>query len=1738
MSSSSSSSSSFSSSSSSSSSDTLQRYWLGGTGGSTTDWNVASNWAATSGGTPGAGIPTALTDVFFDTNSSGYDCIATAAMVCKSLTADANWNKNFSSGGNTLTSEGSVSFDHTGTLTLSSTTVTLNGDGDFHIGAVGTFTNGASLDLKGTGNIDIDKAHSSTPFLNITCAYNGKTTSMIGAQNCYFTGVFTTNSGGSLVLTTSILFFGSGTVTPYVWNGVQPSGTGEVFYQPQNTSTVTISAYKTQTVGSGISYYDKTGVTITYELAGNIEVSNFTFISNSGSNGTVILNTNNYTIDLYLGTSNFGITQTAGTNTSTFTANFGSSTIYIRGNSFVVQTDSGATCNLNLGTSVWYIRISWTNTAQTVVDAGTSTVNFTSVNTQGTGQPTITSAGNSFYNVVIHLTSNSYLFTLADAFSCNTLTHDSGAYGNFTSGGFNITAVSSINFDSTGTLTLSNSTITITGDGNFHIGVVGTIALSNCNLDLKGTGNLDIDKSLSTAIYFNNITCSYNTKTTTISGDSVVYYGGVFTLNSGGILTITSVANLGITWCGSGTITPFVQNTATVSSTNSSYLTFEPSTTSTISIGPFNFLSNIRLLLKDKTGVTVIYDMIGDVVLVTSAVTAPAIGITSNTNSSGVVIFSTNNYTIDIYGSITTTQTAGTTNTSSFTINLGSSTINLKALSLSAIDVGALLVLNMGTSNITMSGNAAWNISGCTTVDPGTSILGFTGTGGSLNVGTNAIYTLLGLTDLGAWALASNLICHDINFSDGVFDSGGFNITSSTSILIDGAGHSVTLTNSTITITGDGDFHIGSGVGTLSPSNCNLDLRGTGNLDIDKILTSATVFGNVTCGYSGKTTTIQGDSTFYFNGTLTSSLGGTVTFNVPTYIYWWGSGTITPYIQNGATWNGTGSYISCVPTGASTITLGEITLSGLALGFLFYDASGVTVTYNMAGHLTSVGYFLIRNNTNSSGTMIFNTNNYNITCTSSTRYFELAAILGANTGTITFNAGSSIITVGDNFQTSKDVGATINLNLQTSQLFIREGLDLSGCTTVDAGTSTVTFNDTGTTTIISAGFSLYNVVCNKSSAVNITLADALNCNTLTTLGSGNFNSGGFAINSISNILFDSTGTLTLTNSTVTIIGEGDFHIGSGVSTTTLSATILDLKGTGNFDIDKAKTRFHTLILAYSGKTTTITSFATYTGCNYYFTVGSGTLTIISNTFTTCYNANDVNCYNIDASATINGSGSWLLWINATGSVNIPAITATGTLTLNLQKQGGAALSTYNQTGHISAYAIVISGAVDTFVYNTNNYSLTTTGTFIQLGNNNASSTSTFNFGSSIINILELRPYTSGTTNINQENSTWNISGDLTYGTTWTLDAGTSTVNITNTSTITASSKGFATLVLNADTKTITWVDGNITINRLQVEPGTTVKFKEATTYTITTYTAGDWDGTVAKAVTLNSTTNDNQWNLNAPSGVSVSYVTVRDSNATFGTPIIAWNGTNTNSGNNLNWYFTSSSSSSSSSQSMSSSSSSSGVLSSSSSSSSVSDSFSSSSSSVSSSSSSSESSSFSSSSSSSSVSSSSSSSDSVSSSSSSSFSSSSSSSFSSSSSSSFSSSSSSSESFSSSSSSFSSSSYSFSSSSSSSGAITYRTSEASWRAITLDMPTTGDNATIYIINNYENFFRQPLSNGVYKTVSKRLLEDNLIDREDLIFWWRKEWQKNGNIVEEPVMGSHREVFDHLRDATYVVKNNL
>ncbi len=130
------------------------RYWVGGTG--TWDASSTANWASTSGGTPGASVPTTTDNVFFDANSgTGTITISTSPDILNfsatgtTLTFAATGTQSFTcysfiaDSGITLSSSGTINLNLYGSSSTLSIANTANLVGDIRI--YGTVTLGSSI---------------------------------------------------------------------------------------------------------------------------------------------------------------------------------------------------------------------------------------------------------------------------------------------------------------------------------------------------------------------------------------------------------------------------------------------------------------------------------------------------------------------------------------------------------------------------------------------------------------------------------------------------------------------------------------------------------------------------------------------------------------------------------------------------------------------------------------------------------------------------------------------------------------------------------------------------------------------------------------------------------------------------------------------------------------------------------------------------------------------------------------------------------------------------------------------------------------------------------------------------------------------------------------------------------------------------------------------------------------------------------------------------------------------------------------------------------------------------------------------------------------------------------------------------------------------------------------------------------------------------------------------------------
>lgn len=95
-------------------------------------WNNANNWATTSGGVGGAGIPTSSDDVTFDSLETANCTISTTNATCSSLTLSSGYTGTITLNVSMLSAENRSTTISDGTIVISS--------GNFYIGDPGTLT--------------------------------------------------------------------------------------------------------------------------------------------------------------------------------------------------------------------------------------------------------------------------------------------------------------------------------------------------------------------------------------------------------------------------------------------------------------------------------------------------------------------------------------------------------------------------------------------------------------------------------------------------------------------------------------------------------------------------------------------------------------------------------------------------------------------------------------------------------------------------------------------------------------------------------------------------------------------------------------------------------------------------------------------------------------------------------------------------------------------------------------------------------------------------------------------------------------------------------------------------------------------------------------------------------------------------------------------------------------------------------------------------------------------------------------------------------------------------------------------------------------------------------------------------------------------------------------------------------------------------------------------------------------
>jgi len=324
------------------------RYWVGGHP-TNANWNQTgsgtTNWAATSGGSAGASVPTSADDVTFDSAGNSNSTISAnisvlSVTITSGYTATMTHNAVVTlSGGNwtyggTYTIAGTSNFGINGNCTITSngktwpnnlrvgnasTVVTLNGDLTIS-GAIAC----------ASGSISINKTTSEKLYCNgigITGAFNG----FSGTAELVLTGG-TWNASSAAEIINNVTFAGNVTLAATIHKG----GTSTIKYNSGTIDTTTNSSTLIISNGSSITF-DTSGMTWNNITTGT-GINTYTINSLLTVNGTLtIAISGTHTFD---GTNGFTVNTLSSLATSALTVSLKESITYTVNSAFTCNTSS------------------------------------------------------------------------------------------------------------------------------------------------------------------------------------------------------------------------------------------------------------------------------------------------------------------------------------------------------------------------------------------------------------------------------------------------------------------------------------------------------------------------------------------------------------------------------------------------------------------------------------------------------------------------------------------------------------------------------------------------------------------------------------------------------------------------------------------------------------------------------------------------------------------------------------------------------------------------------------------------------------------------------------------------------------------------------------------------------------------------------------------------------------------------------------------------------------------------------------------------------------------------------------------------------------------------------------------------------------------------------------------------------------------------------------------------------
>jgi hypothetical protein len=1068
------------------------RTWVG----HTTDMNDGNNYNPT-------GPLLSTDDLVF--NSGATSSIATANLNVGSITTTIGYTGSWSIAGfyATSTSDTGVIFDHSsstgGTLNLGNGITLTGNSATLHVGhSVGAVTgSNCVLTMKGTTGmtLEVTKTISLKSLIlgdNAILVLKTIDTHITGSGVILTLGTnarLTFNSGKSLYLqsNSSGNFMTLNSGYAIVVNGA--------IYFNVNADNITPTVPALTVTGSG---------TITYAGNGNGTNRTIQFTGTQNYGSSILLRfmggsaTSQVTHDFNNQSFTCGIFRPGDGNTYT---GGGFLTINYTGSQISAASYDGSTGNgtvtENFGTSQWTVSGSWTNGTNHTIDSGTSLITFKNT-------ATITSAGKSFYDIT--LASSTKTFTMASSTSLHNLTLTAG---NYTQLGKILTASGNVNFDGAGTLNLGNGLTMNGASATLHVGsTVGTVTAGSCAVTMNGA----------TAMIFED-NKDITLKTLTLGANAVVTINGIsashytlfsaatpLTFTNGGTLTINKVLDLtpsngGSFWSITGS--PTINGSGTLNGhVSAGYTVSMPAITASCNAEIYNGAGTLGTL--NLTG-NVNFD-----------------NKTLYIDSSGgsAITFNTQGYSITTgVLSIGATQLAGV-----LTLNCNSSLISCN--SFSVYNNTGTTNVNLQTSQWTVAGN--WIYGSNYVVDPGTSLVTFSGTGAhSITSAGKSFYDVnIANTATNGTTFVDPVSLHNLTAlkaNTQAVSWSGTTLTASGDIIMGGsgtwnAGNGITMNGAS------GTLLASSSLSTVTAGSCAVTMNGTTGMSITD--NKAVNFKTLTLGANAKVTNNGSQSTRYYNSTIPFTMGASSSYTntQATYFILSGSSDFTS-LGAGYTING-GSYM-CFFLNANSlaVTLPAITTTNVQLIIGENGANETGWTYQLTGPMNlGTGSLITRvYNSGSSGTFDFN--NQSITCGT----FQPGSYVAGATSNINYTG--SVISIS-NYNGTVDNLGTINENFGTSQWTVSGNWTNGSNHTIDPGTSLITFKNTAT--ITSAGKNFYDITL-ASSSKTFTLASSTTAHTLN-LSAGTLNTNAKNVSLSGDINLTAGTTFTTAGSVFTFTG--------------------------------------------------------------------------------------------------------------------------------------------------------------------------------------------------------------------------------------------------------------------------------------------------------------------------------------------------------------------------------------------------------------------------------------------------------------------------------------------------------------------------------------------------------------------------------------------------------------------------